>query len=103
MSLHPLAQSSFFFLVADLEQLLNHIVAEHVRHELVQIRDDLFEELMPCRIGDDAQLLLDEARSVLITAESDDVTFDFLHSKPCLQQFRKLTGRCHCLVTFDKR
>lgn len=76
MSLHRLSDLSFLYLVTVIEEFLNDIVAEHILHELHDIRFDLFEdELLLVAVGL-LDLVLDEARSLLITAEFCNVALD---------------------------
>ena len=56
-----------------LEELLYDVISEYVRHEAVGGREDLVEDGLLVVGRGALQLLLDEARSVLILGEFDHV------------------------------
>ena len=63
-----------------LEELLNHVVAKDIRHQLYRVGLNLSEHLVFFVAIGRLQLLLYEARTVLITAELDDMVIDVLYS-----------------------
>lgn len=73
-----------------LEQFLDHIVAEDVCHELKCIGLDLVEDLFLLVTVGGLQLLLDEARAVLISAELYDVIVDVLNTLAFVGRDHKL-------------
>lgn len=76
--LHLIRKHFLLRLVAMLEELLDHIIAEDICHQLNGIGLDLPKDLIlfvaVCRL----ELLLNEAGSVLITAELDNVIVNVL-------------------------
>lgn len=78
MPLHLVRQDLFLGLVTMFEQLLNDIVSKHVRHQLKAVRLDLTEHLFLFIAVGCFQFLLDETRSVLVTAEFNDMVVDVL-------------------------
>ncbi len=73
MVLHLLRQSGLLVLISTFEELLCDIVAEEVGHKGIGIRETLVEDLLTIFGGSSIDLLLDEAGSVLIARELDDV------------------------------
>ncbi len=59
---------------AILEELLDHVVAEHVGHKVVGVRKDFGEDRLLLGCGCALQLLLDEARAVLVLRKLHHVT-----------------------------
>lgn len=78
MVLHLIRQDLFLRLVAMLKELLDHIVAKDVRHELHSIGKDLPESLIFLITVGRLELLLNEPGAVLITTKFDDVPVDVL-------------------------
>lgn len=68
-----LRQCRFLFGRAELEELLNDIVAEHVRHQAVGGGQYLGKHQLLFRRGRSLQLLLYEPGAVLVLRELDDV------------------------------
>lgn len=78
MILHLFSQNSLLYLVPVLEQLLDDIVAEDVRHQLEGVGLDLAEQLLLLIAVGRFQLLLDEPRAMLITTKLYNVVVDVL-------------------------
>lgn len=57
-----------------LEELLDHIIAEDVRHQLHRVGKYLFESLFLLIAVSRLKLLLDESGTVLIATEFDNVS-----------------------------
>ena len=75
-------------LVPMFKHLLNDIIAENIGHQLQGIRLDLAEELFLLVAICSLKFLLDEARSMLITAELDNVVVDILYDS----EYERLHG-----------
>lgn len=73
MVLHLLSQYPLLYLVAVLEQFLDDIVTEDIRHQLESVGLNFAEELLLLITVCGLQLLLDEPRAVLITTEFHDM------------------------------
>ena len=56
-----------------LEEFLDDIVAEYVRHQLEGAGQDLVEHKLPRRVRGGGELLLDEPRAVLVAGKLNDV------------------------------
>lgn len=69
MVLHLLSQHPLLYLIPVLEKFLDDIVAEDIRHQLKGVWLDLTEQLLLLVTVGSLQLLLDEARSMLVTTE----------------------------------
>lgn len=78
MTLHLAGENSLLALIAVLEKLLDHVVAEDIRHQLHGVRLNLLENALLLVAVSSLQLLLDETRAVLIAAEFTDVVVDIL-------------------------
>lgn len=78
MPLHLLGESAHLLLVAVLEHLLNDVVAKDVRHELVGVGHDFFEHLGAFLGRGSFQLVLDEARAMLVARKFTDTAIDVL-------------------------
>ena len=61
-----------------LEELLYHVVAKDVRHQLQGVWLDLIKDHLLLFARRSFQLLLDEARAMLVTAELDGVANNVL-------------------------
>ena len=68
-----LRQGGLLFRGAELEELLDYIISEHVRHQIVRGGQNLIEDQLFLRGTRPFQFLLDEPRTVLILGELDDV------------------------------
>lgn len=69
MAFHLIRQCLLLRLVAVLEKLLDHVVAEHIGHELHRIGQDLAKGLVFLVTVGRFELLLDESGPMLIAAE----------------------------------
>ena len=70
---HLVDQLGFLLWRSELEELLNDVVAEDVRHQTVGGGEDLLEDQLLLCGGGSLQLLLDEPGAVLVLAELHDV------------------------------
>jgi hypothetical protein len=78
MTLHLIGKDLLLRLIAMLEEFLDHIIAEHIGHQLDRVWLYLGKNLVfLIRIGI-LQFLLNEARAVLITTEFNHVIVDVL-------------------------
>ncbi len=80
VTLHVVTQDLLLDLTTVLEELLNHVVSEHVLHELDGVGFDLPEDLILLVAVGRLQLLLNESRSILITTELDHMVVQVLES-----------------------
>lgn len=73
-----------------LKELLDHVVPEHVGHQLQRVLTDLLEHnFLLVAIGR-LELLLDEAGSMLVTAKFHNVLINVLFVvRHCIQKERK--------------
>ena len=78
VALHLVCQLLLLRLVAMLEELLDHVVAKHVGHQLKGVGVDLGEELGLLVAIRRLQLGLDEPRAVLVATKLHDVVVDIL-------------------------
>jgi hypothetical protein len=78
VSFHLLAQDALLPLVAYLKHLLHYIVAEYIRHQLISVWQDLFEDLLSFLWATSLKLLLNKAWPMLIAAEFDYGTENLL-------------------------
>ena len=75
---HLVGEDLLLSLVTVLEQLLNHVVAKDIGHQLQAVRLNLAEDLFFFVTVGSLQLLLNEAGAVLITTELHNVVVDVL-------------------------
>lgn len=75
---HLLCQSFLLSLISMLKELLDHIIAEEVHHQLEGIGHDLLENSFLFIAIGTLKLLLNEPRSMLISAEFNDMAVDIL-------------------------
>lgn len=75
---HLIGQNFLLRLVAVLEELLDHVVAKNICHQLDRIWVKLPKNLIFLITIGCFELLLDEARTVLITAELNYIVVDVL-------------------------
>lgn len=75
---HLVGQNLLLVLVAVLKQFLNNVIAKNVGHQLQCVRLDLAEHLLFLVAVGSLQLLLDKARSVLVTTEFNYMAVDVL-------------------------
>lgn len=73
ISANLLSQSGLLFRGAELEELLNDVVSENISHEVVRGGENFGENELLLSNCSAFQLLLDEARSVLVLGELHDV------------------------------
>lgn len=78
MVLHLLCQYSLLYLTSVFEKLLYDIVSENVGHQLESVWLNLTENLLLLIAVGSFELLLNEAGSMLITAEFYDMMVDIL-------------------------
>ena len=78
MSLHLVRQNLLLRLVTVLEQLLNNVIAENISHQLQAVGLDLAENLLLLIAVGRLELLLDEARPVLVAAKFHNMTIYIL-------------------------
>lgn len=78
MALHLSGQHLLLRLIAVFEEFLNHIITEHVCHQLARVRMQFSKYLILFVTIGRLKFLLDEAGAVLITAKLDDVFIDVL-------------------------
>ena len=75
---HLICQDLLLCLISMLKQFLDDVVAEDVSHQLKRVGLNLGKYLVFLIAVCCLQLLLDEPRAVLITAEFDDMTINIL-------------------------
>ena len=78
MALHLAGQDPLLTLVTMLKELLDDIVAKHVRHQLDSVGLNFLEDTLLLVTVGSLELLLNETRAVLIAAEFADVLVDIL-------------------------
>lgn len=78
MTAHLVGKDLLLSLVAMLEQFLDNIVAEDIGHQLEAVWLDLAENLLLFIAVRSLELLLDEPRAMLVTAELNDMVVDIL-------------------------
>lgn len=76
--LHATGQDLLLILVPVLKELLNHIVAKDVSHQLHRVLLDLAEDSIFLLALGGLQLLLDETGGELVTRKFNDVIIDVL-------------------------
>ena len=78
MPFHLICELLFLLLVAVFEEFLNDIVTKHVRHQLKRVGKDFQKELGFLIAVCGLELLLNEARTVLVAAELHHMVVDVL-------------------------
>jgi hypothetical protein len=78
MALHFPSQNLLLLLVAMLEELLNHVVAKDVGHQLQGIWKNFAKQLLLLVAIGRFQLLLNEPRAMLVAAKLNHVVVDIL-------------------------
>lgn len=78
MPLHLVCQNLLLGLVAMFEELLDHVVAKDIRHQLERVWKDLTEDLFFLVAVRILKLLLDEPRTMLISTKLYDVLVNVL-------------------------
>lgn len=78
MGTHLIGQQLFLGLIAVFEELLDDIIPKYISHQLARVRVELAKDLILLIAVGGLQLLLDESRSMLVTAELDDVIVNIL-------------------------
>lgn len=78
MSFHLIREDLLLGLIAMLKQLLNDVVAKHIGHQLEAVGLYLAEHLLLFVAVGRFQFLLDETRSMLITAKLDHMVVNVL-------------------------
>lgn len=88
MAHHLLSQRLLLGLIPVLEEFLDNVVAKYIHHELDGIGLDLLENLFFLIAVCGFQLLLDEARAVLIAAKLDNMIVDVLQNGQLSRTFK---------------
>lgn len=78
MTLHLVGQASFLCLTAVFKELLYHIVAENIRHQLYRVRHQFSIDLVFLIAVGGLKLSLDETSTVLVAAKFHDMMVDIL-------------------------
>ena len=73
VTLNAIGEVLFLFAIAKLEELLNDVIAKHVRHQIVGGGQDFVEDHLFLGGRGTFQLLLDETRAVLVLRELHDM------------------------------
>jgi len=77
--LHLVRQHLLLRLVTMFEKLLNHVIAEHIRHQLYGIRMYFPEDLLLFIAISGLKFLLNESGAVLIATEFNNMVIDVLN------------------------
>lgn len=80
MALHLVGQDLFLRLVAMFKELLYHVIAKHIGHQLQGVRLDFPEDLFFLVAVRRLQLLLNETRAMLIATKFNNMVVDVLMS-----------------------
>lgn len=75
---HLLGEHPLLHLVSVLKKLLYHVITENIRHQLECVGLNFAEELLFLITISSLELLLNEARSMLISTEFNNVMVDIL-------------------------
>lgn len=78
LALHGSSQEFLLDLISVFKELLDHIVTEHVLHELESIRSNFSEDLLLLIAIGRLELFLDKSRAMLVAAELDYIAVDVL-------------------------
>lgn len=101
VALHLHRECRLLILIAVLEELLDDVVAENVGHELEGAGHDLVENGLLVGTRRSLELLLNKARTMLVSAEFDNVTKDILLVRSCVQRqipLARISYSLHCEI-----
>ena len=78
MILHLIRQDLLLRLITVFEELLDHVITEHIRHELDGVRVYFAEDLVLLVAVSGLELLLDEPGAMLVTTEFYNMVINVL-------------------------